>query len=115
MTLQTLKSKPIEEQVRTIEKLTDHYLSLYERIRPLLEDRSEDSVFHISVSSDRRKVVRIVLLAVVAADITTIPDRRARAPYGRRLDKLCEHFSVDVRDVNEMTRHVSWIEDLLVG
>jgi len=47
LTLHTLKSKPFQEQVRTIELLTKQNVDLFERLRPLLEDRSEDSIFHI--------------------------------------------------------------------
>lgn len=113
LTLQTLKSKPVEEQVRTIEELTDRNLSLYERIRPLLEDRARDSILQISVSNDRREVVRIALIAVTAADIATIPDQVARAPYRRRLDRLCRHFAIDTKDLADMVRHAAKIEGFL--
>jgi len=115
LTLQTLKAKPFQEQIRTIELLTEQNMDLFERIRPLLEDRSEDSIFHISVSADRHKVVRVALLAVVDADIATIPDRGARAPYRRRLDELCKHFAIDVRDLTMRARYASQIESLLAG
>ena len=115
LTLRTLKSTPLQEQIRTIELLTEQNLDLFERIRPLLEDRSEDSVFHISVSANRHKVVQVALLAVVAADIATIPDQGAREPYRRKLDELCKHFAIDVRDLALMVRYASQVEGFLVG
>lgn len=115
LTLDTLKAKPFQEQIRTIELLTEQNLDLFERIRPLLEDRSEDSVFHISVSADHHKVVRVALLSVVAAGITTIPDQGAREPYRRKLEKLCNHFAIDVRDIAVMVRYASQIESSLTG
>jgi hypothetical protein len=115
LTLHTLKSKPFQEQIRTIELLTEQNLDLFERIRPLLEDRSEDSIFHISVSADRHKVLRAALLAVVAADIATIPDQVARASYRRTLDELCKHFAVDLKDLAVMVRYASQIESFLTG
>jgi hypothetical protein len=115
LTLHTLKSKPFQEQIRTMELLTEQNVDLVERIRPLLEDRSEDSVFHMSVSADHHKVVRVALLAVVAADIATIPDQGARAPYRRRLDELCKYFAIDVRDLAVMVQYASQIESFLTG
>ena len=115
LTLHTLKARPFQEQIRTIELLTEQNLDLFERIRPLLEDRSEDSVFHLSMSADRHKVVRVALLAVVAADIVTIPDQGARAPYRRRLEELCKHFAIDVRDLAVMVRYASQVESFLMG
>jgi len=115
LTLRTLKAKPFQEQIRTIERLTEQNLDLFGKIRPLLEDRSEDSIFHISISTDCYKVVRVALLAVVDADIATIPDRGARAPYRRRLDELCKHFAIHVRDLAVMVRYASEIESFLVG
>ena len=115
LTLQTLKAKPFQEQIRTIELLTEQNLDLFERIRPLAEGRSEDSVFQTRISGDRHKVVRIALLAVVAADITTIPDQDAREPYRRKLDDLCNHFAIDIRDVTNMTQYTSEIESFLEG
>jgi hypothetical protein len=115
LTLHTLKIKPFQEQIRTIELLTEQNVDLFERIRPLLEDRSEDSVFHMSVSADHHKVVRVALLAVVAADIATIPDQVARAPYRRRLDQLCNHFGIDLEDLAGMGRYASQIEGFLTG
>ena len=115
LTLHTLKAKPFQEQIRTIELLTEQNMDLFERIRPLLEDRSEDSIFHMSVSADHHKVVRAALLAVVAADIATIPDQATRAPYRRRLDQLCKHFAIDVRDLEVMVRYASQIESSLTG
>jgi len=115
LTLHTLKAKPFQEQVRTIELLTKQNVDLFERIRPLLEDRAEDSVFHISISADGHKVVRVALLAVVDADIATIPDRGARAPYRRRLDQLCNHFGIDLKDLAVMVRYASQIESFLAG
>ena len=115
LTLQTLKAKPFQEQIRTIELLTEQNLDLFERIRPLAEGRSESSVFQVSISADRHKVVRIALLAVVAADITTIPDQGAREPYRRKLDDLCNYFAIDIRDVTNMTQYTSEIESFLEG
>lgn len=115
LTLQTLKAKPFQEQIRTIELLTEQNLDLFERIRPLAEGRSEDSVFQTRISGDRHKVVRIALLAVVAADITTIPDQDAREPYRRKLDDLCNHFAIDIRDVTNMTQYTTEIESFLEG
>ena len=115
LTLHTLKAKPFQEQIRTIELLTEQNVDLFEGIRPLLEDRSEDSIFYISVSADRHKVVRVALLAVVDADIATIPDRGARAPYRRRLDELCKHFAIDDRDLAVTVRYASQIESFLAG
>lgn len=115
LTLQTLKAKPFQEQIRTIELLTEQNLDLFERIRPLAEGRSEDSVFQTRISGDRQKVVRVALLAVVAADITTIPDQGAREPYHRKLDDLCNHFAIDIRDVTNMTQYTSEIESFLEG
>jgi len=113
--LQTLKSKPFQEQICTIDRLTELNLDLFERVRPLFEDHSEDSIFHMSVSADRHKVVRVALLAVVDADIATIPDRGARAPYRRRLDELCKHFAIDDRDLAVTVRYASQIESFLAG
>jgi|GEM_PF-6585486 len=115
LTLHILKAKPFQEQVRTIERLAEQNLDLFERIRPLLEDRSEDSIFHISVSADRHKVMQVALLAIVAADIAVILNQGARAPYRRRLDELCKHFAIDVRDLAVMVRYASEIESFLVG
>jgi len=115
LTLHTLKAKPFQEQIRTIELLTEQNLDLFERIRPLLGNRFEDSIFHISVSADRHKVVRVALLAVMAADIATIPDQGARVPYRRRLDELCKHFAIDIRDIEAMVRYASQIESFLTG
>jgi len=115
LTLRTLKAKLFQEQIGTIELLTEQNLDLFKKIRPLLEDRSEDSGFHISVSADRHKVVRAALLAVVAADIATIPDQVARAPYRRRLDELCDHFAIDLKDLTVMVRYASQIESFLAG
>jgi hypothetical protein len=115
LALHTLKSKPFQEQVRTIELLTEKNLDLFERIRYLLEDRSEDSVFQVSVSTDRCKIVRVALLAVVAADIITIPDQFAREPYRHNLDELCSHFAIDDRDLEVMIQYVSHIEDFLAN
>jgi len=113
--LQTLKSKPCQEQICTIDRLTELNLDLFERVRPLFEDRSEDSIFHRSVSADRHKVVRVALLAVVAADIATIPDQGARKPYRRKLDQLCNHFGIDLKDLAVMVRYASQIESFLAG
>jgi len=113
--LQTLKAKPFQEQVRTIELLTEQNLDLFERIRPLLEDRSEDSILQISISTDRHKVVQVALLAVVAADITTIPDQGVREPYRRKLDELCRHFAIDPEDLRLIVRYASQIEGFLAG
>ena len=115
LTLHTLKSKPFQEQVRTIELLTKQNVDLFERLRPLLEDRSEDSILHISVSAHHHKVVRVALLAVVAADIAVILNQGAREPYRRKLDQLCKHFGIDVRDLAVTVRYASRIESFLVG
>lgn len=115
LTLQTLKAEPFQEQIRTIERLTEQNLDLFEKIRPLLEDRSEDSIFHISISTDCYKVVRVALLAVVAADITTIPEQGAHEPYRRKLEELCRHFAIDAEDIQVMVRYTSQIEGFLAG
>jgi hypothetical protein len=108
-----LKARPFEEQVRIIELLAKRNVHLFEEIQSLFEIRSEDRVFQILVSDDRLKMLQTALLAVVAADIVTIPDKRAREPYRWRLEKLCDHFGIDERDVTKMLRHASFIENLL--
>jgi len=113
LTLQTLKAKPLEEQIRTVELLTERNLDLFERVRTLLESSSPDSVFHTSIAADRHKVVRIALLAIVAADIATVPDQSSRAPYRRSLEKLCSHFGIDIADLAVMARYTSQIENFL--
>lgn len=113
LTLQTLKAKPFQQQIRTIELLTQQNLDLFERIRALLEERSENSIFHISISADREKVVRVALLALVAVDIATIPAQGARETYRRRLDELCNHFAIDVKDVTDVSDHASQLQGFL--
>lgn len=115
LTLHTLKAKLLQEQIRVIELLTEQNLDLFDRIHSLLEDRSEDSILHISVSADRYRVVRVALLAFVTADITTIPDQGAREPYHRKLDELCRHFAIDTEDLRLMVRYASQIEGFLAG
>jgi len=70
LTLHTLKAKPFQEQIRTIELLTEQNLDLFERIRPLLGNRFEDSIFHISVSTDRHKVVRVRYASQIESFLT---------------------------------------------
>jgi hypothetical protein len=111
--LHTLKARPFEEQIHTIEQLTEHNLDLYEEIRSLLETHSENSVIHLFVSTDRCKVIQVALLAIVAVDITTIPDQLTRSPFSYDLDRLCAHFAIDAKDLSLMVRHASDIENLL--
>lgn len=113
--LYTLKSKPFQEQIRTIELLTAQNLDLFERIRSWSEDHAEDRIFHTSISDHPRQVVRAALLAVVAADIASVPDHGAREPYRRQLDRLCNHFAINSADLTTMVRYASQIEDFLVG
>lgn len=115
LTLQTLKSKPLEEQVRVLERLTELNLDLYESISLLLEDRSEESIFRVSVSADRRKVVLVALLTIVAADIAAIPGEPVRRGYRENLVMLCRHLSVEFQDLVRMQCYAASIESLIKG
>jgi hypothetical protein len=111
--LRTLKARPFEEQIQMIEQLTEHSLDLYEEIRSLLETHSENRIIHLFVSTDRHKVVQVALLAIVAADLTTIPDQLTRSPFHYDRDRLCAHYAIDAKDLSLMVRHASHIENLL--
>lgn len=113
LTLTTLKSRPFEEQVDTIELVTAENLDLFDRLKLLLRGGSDDRVLQVTLSNDREKVVRVALLAVMAADIVSLPDARRRAPYEVRLMELCQHFDVDYRDVVIMVGHGRAIEKML--
>ena len=111
--LHTLKSKSFEEQLLAIERLTDSSLHLHDRIRSLLEEQSEDSVFRVYVSSEPRKVVLVALLAIIAADIAAIPDEPDHQAYRERLEKICRHLSVEFQDLVDMQPYVTSFENLL--
>jgi len=111
--LSTLKAKCLQEQIETIERLAERSLDLAEKMRALFEVRSESSIFRVSLVPDSQKIVQAALLAVVAADIATLPNQGIREPYYSRLDQLCLHFGIDPSDLSMMIRHASYIESLV--
>ena len=113
--LQTLKREPLAEQARTIELLAEQNLDVFDEVESLLASASDDSIFWMRVSEDREKVVRAALLAVLAADIATIPEWSSRAPYGKRLERLCQHFGVAYDDVVALVAHTTALERMLAG
>lgn len=113
--LQRLKSAPLQQQVRTIELLTEQNVDRFDAIKARLGTRSEDSIFQLTVSGDRQKVVRIAFLAVVAADIATVPHPVTRRRYIVLLEALCRQFHIDYDDVVRAQPHGSAIEDILVS
>ena len=114
LTLETLKSRTLSDQAETIAALAGRNLDLYEHLQPLLSQDSEDSIYRVAVSPDQDKVVRLALLAVVAADIASVPDSPTRRTYLRRLCKLCRHLAVEYNDVVALQRHVAQIQDMLL-
>jgi hypothetical protein len=112
-TLQTLKAKSFQDQVHAIELLAKRNLDLFEKIRSLVEDYPPGSIFQIYLLADSLKTVQIALMAVIADDITTIPDQDAREPYRRRLEQLCTHFGVEARDLEIMLHYTPFIKDFL--
>ena len=113
LTLQTLTSKPLQEQIDIIELLSTQCPDLYEVVYSLITNRSAISIFTLSLSGDRVKVIRVALLSLVAGDITTIPDQAIRGPYQNHLDELCRHFAIEPRDLDVMIRFAEHVRGFL--
>lgn len=113
VTLRTLKSKSIQEQVRAVNDLAKQNLDLYDAIESLFTARSEDSMFQFVVSGDRHRVVCAALLAVVAADITIVPHEPARQRHQNRLKEVCKHLSIDYNDIRIILPWVARIGEIL--
>lgn len=112
-TLRTLKARPLQEQVETIEALAERNLALFDAVKSEICPRPEHSVVRVSLVTDKTRVVRAALLAVMAADIGTIPDGRRRTAYLQRLEQICERLGVAYADVVTLARHTSALEEML--
>jgi len=108
----TLKAKPLEMQIEIIESLSKQNFELGDKVRQLIEHEFRLSIFEVKVK-DTFRLATVALLAIVGADITTIPAQPAREPYQHTFKKLCEHFKVDLADVLLVSRYVSQIEKML--
>jgi len=113
--LQALKHEPLAEQVRTIELLAQQNLDLFDEVERLVASGSDDSIFCVHVSEDREKVVLAALLAVLAADIATIPGGPSRTRHMGRLKEMCRLFDLEYEDVVSLAANASALETALAG
>lgn len=113
--LQTLKGKDLAEQVRTIEVLARQNLDLFDEVKPLLGSEPDAVVASTRGIADRQAVVRAALLAVVASDITNIPDGHTRARHVERLRRLCRRLGVRYEQVVTLAGQASALETALAG
>lgn len=100
--LSTLKGKPIEQQIKVVEVLSDNNSFFALPIREAIRKNLHNSLFDINISSDDIKVVRIALLITLLSDISTIPSMVVRKPYMDNFIELCNHFEVVISDVTLM-------------
>ena len=111
--LLTAKSRPVAQQVQCIRLLARENLDLFDAVCTLLHRRVDANIFKVSSPCDRESLLRCALLAVVAGDIASMPNRYSRARHRKRLSQVCEHLDVAFDDVLVMQAHVSDLERLL--
>lgn len=110
--LRTLKQAPLERLVTTVRALADQNSYIYDEIERLVAAES-DSILRTTLSEDRDKVVRAVLLAAVADDIVTLPAARSRARHLGCLNEACRLLGVKYEDVHYLLEFMPAMQPIL--
>jgi hypothetical protein len=97
-----LKSKAISEQIAVVESLSQELLDEYTRIQSVLEDTIGGVVLRVTFTGERVQLVQLAILALVAADIATVPVQATRSAYYRRLHETAGHFGIEKQDLDLM-------------
>lgn len=113
LALQTLKGEEIAFQIGMIKELSRRLTKIYDVFSELISTEYADSIFKILITDDRERVIATILLSVVAADITTVPDRAERHRYRSKLDEVCSAFSISYSDINRVLKYITYIENHL--
>lgn len=113
--LQTLKSEPLAQQVCTIEQLAEHNLDVFDDVERIAPRPAQERIFRTYLSNDREKVVRTALVAVLAADVATLPGGPSRGRHVKRLKELSDRLAVSYEEVVFLAGHASALESLLAG
>ena len=110
--LRTLKGASLGEQARIIQLLAERNLDLYEALAGIVRDHPEDGLFSAWVSGDRERVVLAALLAILGADIASLPCSIHRTRGKQNLTALCCHLHVQLHDVLFLVGRASQLEIL---
>lgn len=111
--LRTLQAESFKEQVRTIDRLAAQNPRLSEEIRCLLTADSESPGLRSSTLSDEGKLASSALLAVVAADMATVPHKTSREKHRQDLLRLCQHYGIPVGDVITLSVYAAQVENTM--
>lgn len=110
--LRTLKGASLKEQARTIQALAERNLDLYDALAGIVRECPEDGLFSAWVSGDRERVVLAALLAILGADIASLPCSIHRTRGKQNLTALCCHLHVQLHDVLFLVGRASQLEIL---
>ena len=111
--LQTVKGKSFDEHLKLIEKIISEDSSLGGRIKSFLVKEMKFSVFVLNDKTTNQKLIAIVLVCIILADIATIPSQVAREPYLKIIDKINSSFGINPFDISVLSRFTSTFEELI--
>lgn len=110
--LKTLKVHDKKTQIAEIDRLSIRFQNLAVAIYALIEKSFNGKLFVVHFLGDKIQLVRLALLAIVATDMTSIPDRESRERYFEKLDALGDHFGISRKDILLVMSLVSAFEEL---
>ena len=110
----TIKGLPVTEQARVLRSLVPRYLARAAPLRRVVEDQS-GALVRISINASDEEIVLLALLAAVADDIGTVPDRQRRLELLAINESVAHVLRLEVSDLRFLLRSVSDVRKILTG
>lgn len=110
---QTAKSLPVVDQAVLISRASAQYQDLADAVRTRLAAQLSTAGVAVSLTSDDELLMRLAFLALLEADIATIPDQEARKPFLDRLSVLLGRFDLTADDLRPFRGVVGFLESAL--
>ena len=110
--LNMIKARDVEYQRAVIDDLTDRFRRAPNGIDAVLAEIPKDEVVDLSLERPDQ-AVRYALLAMIAADIGTVPYTEGRAYHMEGLKELASKYDLSIRKIIYLTRFAdAWMSRL---
>jgi hypothetical protein len=107
-----IKGQEVAYQRAVIDDLVDRFGSTKDGIRAVLTEIPKDELVDLSVE-EPAQAIRYALLAMIAADIATVPYQEGRAYHMEGLKELASVFDLSTRKIIYLTKYADeWMDRL---
>jgi hypothetical protein len=102
--LNMIKGQDIVAQRAVIDELASRFSLTVDGIDIVLSEIPKDDLVDLSAEAPGR-AIRYALLAIIAADIATVPYQEGRNFHMRRLEELASIFGLSTKKIVHLTRY----------